>query len=124
MMQYKVFEQPFGKIEVVKQGWSWPGFFFTVIWALVKRMWVLGCSLFAIFYMVHFFGAVFGGETEKMIETLLRIGSIVLSIVFGVNGNAWRESNLQSRGYAKKTIITAANPDGATALYLREKRQR
>ena len=41
MKQYKIFKHPLGKIEAVKQGWSWPAFFFNWIWALVKKMWYL-----------------------------------------------------------------------------------
>ncbi len=40
--RYKVFEHPENRVEAVKQGWSWPAFFFIWIWALVKKMWVLG----------------------------------------------------------------------------------
>ena len=50
MKQYKIFENSEGEIEAVKQGWSWPAFFFTSIWALVKRMYLLGIGAFVAFF--------------------------------------------------------------------------
>ena len=42
MKTFKIYEHPAGNREAVKQGWSWPGFFFGPIWAFVKKMWGLG----------------------------------------------------------------------------------
>jgi len=35
---YNVYRHPVRGHEAVKLGWSWPGFFFTWIWAFAKRM--------------------------------------------------------------------------------------
>ena len=48
MKQYKVFKHPAGSIEAVKQGWSWPAFFFSFIWAMVKKMWGLGIGVLSV----------------------------------------------------------------------------
>ena len=41
MKQYKIFENSLGTIEIVKQGWSWPAFFFGFIWAFTKKnVWI------------------------------------------------------------------------------------
>ena len=37
MKTYKIFKNPTGQYEAVKQGWSWPAFFFGGIWACVKK---------------------------------------------------------------------------------------
>jgi hypothetical protein len=42
MKTFKIYEPPTGECEAVKQGWSWPAFFFGPIWALVKTLWGLG----------------------------------------------------------------------------------
>ena len=41
MKQYKIFRNASGQVEAVKQGWSWPAFFFSVIWAIAKRLWII-----------------------------------------------------------------------------------
>ena len=45
------------------------------------------------------------------------LAAIMVKIVFGINGNSWRESSLTNRGYKFKDTVTAANPDGAIAQY-------
>jgi len=39
MKQYKIFVNPQGTCEAVKQGWSWPAFLFTWVWGIFKKMW-------------------------------------------------------------------------------------
>ena len=117
MKHYKIFEHPAGNIEAVKLGWSWPAFFFDVIWALFKRMWWLGGCLFAAF----FFAESFDASVHEALDGLITVAALVLAFIFGLNGNRWRENNLQSRGYEYTQTQTAANPDGATALYLKQK---
>ena len=118
MKQYKVFKHPSGAIEAVKQGWSWPAFFFSFIWAMVKKMWALGVGFFAAFFIL---GIILGlaGVKENAANGLINIAAIIANIVFGVNGNAWREKNLLSRGFEFRGTVTAANPDGAMALILK-----
>jgi len=119
MKQFKIYANPQGTYEAVKQGWSWPAFFFGFIWALVKKMWALGFGVLAVFFVLGFIGGAAGGDLEQGIDALTSIGGLVLAIVFGVNGNKWRESNLTSRGYDFKDTVTAANGEGAIALYVK-----
>jgi len=120
MMEYKVFEHPNGKIEVVKQGWLWPAFFFTLIWTLVKRLWIWAVIIFGVMFILRII-CVFAGGTTEAINGLQVIANLIIMVVFGVNGYKLRESNLLSRGFEFKTTVTASNQDGAIALYLKEK---
>ena len=120
MNQYKIFEHPTGEIEAIKEGWSWPAFFFNSIWALVKKMWVLGGILCAVFFVLGWISGLTSGGTGRTINALIWIGSFAVSVVFGLNGNSWRESNLESRGYEFKTTVTAETPEGAIALFIEE----
>lgn len=117
MKEYKIFQHPQGSIEAVKQGWSWPAFFFGFIWALVKKMTGLGIGVLVAFVALGVISAAAGGEAEQAIDGLSSLGGLILSVAFGVNGNAWREKNLAARGFAYKTTVQAATPEGATALY-------
>ena len=118
MKQFKIFEHPHLRIEAVKQGWSWPAFFFPWIWALVKKMWGLGFGILGIYI---FLNIVSYGSRDETLSGLISIAGIIASIVFGINGNKWRENNLRSRGFEYKSIITASNPETASALYVRNK---
>lgn len=54
MKQYKIYANPQGTYEAVKQGWSWPAFFFSFIWAMVKKMWGLGVGVLVAFFALGF----------------------------------------------------------------------
>lgn len=119
MKQYKIFKHPGGASEAVKQGWSWPAFFFSSVWALTKRMWLLGgCCLVSLFVFGVGLGASGGGEDADL---LINVVSIVINVIFGLNGNSWREKNLLSRGFEQVDTVSAANPEGAVALFLKAK---
>jgi hypothetical protein len=110
MKQYKVYKHPSGAIEAVKQGWSWPAFLFSFIWAIVKKMWAIGIGLLVL--SLIFISMVGAGA-----DLLINIVSVMVSIVFGIYGNYWWEKNLESRGYEMKKTITAANPGDAIAQF-------
>jgi hypothetical protein len=110
--QYKIFKHPSGATEAVKQGWSWPAFLFSFVWAMVKKMWAIGIGLFIL--SVIFISMVGTGA-----DLLINIISIIVSLVFGMYGNFWREKNLDSRGYEMQRTVTAANPEEAIALYMK-----
>lgn len=116
MKQYKIYSNPQGSYVAVKQGWSWPAFFFSWIWAMVKKMWGIGVGVLIAFFVVGFIMGVSGEGGAD----LLNLAAIVMNIIFGINGNKWRENNLPTRGYEYKETVSAANPEGAIALYLKE----
>lgn len=116
MKQYKIYTSPLGKVEAVKQGGSWPAFFFSFIWACVKGMWALGIGIFVALFVV---GLIFefSGTDETASNGIINLATIVVATVFGAQGNAWREKNLLSRGFSMAATVSAANPEGALALH-------
>ena len=52
MRLYKIFKDPMNQYEAVKQGWSWPAFFFWAMWACVKQMWGLGIRILVTFVVL------------------------------------------------------------------------
>lgn len=117
MKQYKVFTHPSGTHEAVKQGWSWPGFFFCGFWALFKKMWGVAAALmiggFALGFVI---GLIMPIDTANIVVNVILL---VVAFVVGANGNQWRESNLLSRGYQTASeLVEASNPDGAIANFL------
>jgi hypothetical protein len=121
MKTYKIFVNPQGSSEVVKQGWSWPGFFFNFIWALIKRMWVLGVTLMILTFVLGFFEGTtevsYGKEAASGIGAFTSVLNLVIAVIFGVNGNKWREKNLLSRGYKYQYTVDARNPEAAIASW-------
>ena len=85
---------------------------------MVKKMWGIG-------WIVLISGLAFGfilvaitdGEGN---DTLINVVAIIVNIIFGANGNSWREKNLISRGFVEADTVIADNPENAMALYLKQ----
>ncbi len=95
----------------MKSGFSWPGFFFTWLWAFVSRLWFVGVVLLAVNLVlgVMALGAFKG---DLLICTML---SLVYCSVAGFNGNAWKSKSLEGRGYEYLCTLPAASPAAALA---------
>ena len=110
MNQYKIYEHPNGIQEAVKIGWSWPGFFFNCIWCFIKKMNNIGAIILAVYFSIYFLGS-------PIILPFINIG---LCIWIGSEGNKLLMKSLLERGYEFKLSVTATNPEGAIAMYLKE----
>ncbi|WP_392552237.1 DUF2628 domain-containing protein [Orbus wheelerorum] len=122
MKNYKVFKHSDGRIEAVKQGWSWPGFFFGFIWALVKKLWLVAGVLVAIgiisgilvevtapdpySYEYESSSTIFSGLLSNLVMLLT-------AIFLGIRGNFLREKDLINKGYELIGTTTSENPDMA-----------
>ena len=113
MKEFNIYQHPTGKQEAVKQGWSWPGFFFGPIWALVKKLWGLGAGLLVAVIVLSIF------PSDSDLGALASLVILAIYIVCGAKGNKWRESNLASRGYDHVDTVSASNPEGAIALHMK-----
>jgi len=121
MNQYQVYVHPEGNYEAVKQGWSWPAFFFSSLWAIVVRLWL---PLFGYFLAVIVFIAIAISLDISIEEDWTwNIISLAVSVVFGVNANTWRGKNLLKRGYELKNMVIASNPENAIRVYVKELRE-
>lgn len=116
MKQFKIFKHPSGAIEAVKQGWSWPAFFFGFVWAMMKKMWKLSIGVVLAILVIGFITGI--AASEEMGEAILNGIGMTANLMFGVHGNSWREESLTARGFALKKTISAASPRAAVALYL------
>lgn len=112
MKQYKVFRHPCGNAEAVKQGWSWPASLFSFFWAPLKKLWALGVGgLVATAALAY---GVALATDANVAASFMNLVLAVVSVVFGVKGNAWREANLIKRGYKPVGIVFAADAKAAT----------
>ena len=117
MKTYKVYVSSGGQSEAVKQGWSWPAFFFGPIWALIKKLWLPGIGFLLLFIglgsVEGYLQISRGKETAEQFNILTSLIGIGVSITFGLKGNRWRESNLESRRFRLQDTVNAESPDAA-----------
>ena len=114
MKQFKIFKNPMGQYEAVKIGWSWPGFFFTWIWAGIKGLWGHFAWLLAVFIVTNLVAI----SDNLVLLSVAAMVSLGVSIAIGSQGNTMRETNLTSRGFQFQKIVNGANPEGAVAKYM------
>lgn len=107
MKQYKVFTRSNSTV-LVKQGWSWPAFLLPHIWALSKRLWGLGAAVLA--GSIAFKLISDRVEIDRTVPVLILVSiELFVRIIFGMNGNAWREVNLISRGFTGSHSVTVGH---------------
>lgn len=78
----------------VKAGFSWPAFLLGFVWALMKRMWLVGMLMLAADLAIGLIG--FAGDAADVISLVL---SILFAIYCGMRGNQWHLRDLERRGY-------------------------
>lgn len=138
MKFYKVYQHQDGRTEAVKQGWSWPGFLFGMIWALCKKLWAVAGIIFAICLVIgvvsfmlepnpydyastyQYYDAMRSVQIWDIVTNIISLG---IAVFLGVKGNSLRETNLISRGYTFIGSVTAVNPDMAIAEAIKQAQQ-
>jgi hypothetical protein len=106
---FVVYKHPTGELQAVKQGWSWPATWFIWIWAMTKKMWVLG-GLLALYTIITF-------NSEMNFHDIV---FLIISIAFGIHANSWYEKKLLADGFQRINAVTAKNKKGALAAHHNE----
>jgi hypothetical protein len=109
MRVFAVYHHPVRGYEAVKNGFSWPGFFFTWIWAFAKGLpgiavlLLVACLLTQVFWVFR----------DLNLLPLGVVGVLAVALVVGFQGNHWREKSLTRRGYRLMEILLEKSPDAA-----------
>lgn len=119
MKTFNVYKHPTRGIEAVKIGFSWPAFFFGIIWMLVKKLWGLAGVWFAAYVALSLIEQVTDqsseGGAQALVYLIIAAGYFTLWLFPAFKGNKWREENLSKRGYEQLTTVQAETPDAAVA---------
>lgn len=123
MNDYKIFKSSSDSYEAVKQGWSWPAFFFDILWALIKQLWGVAAIILVVTLLIVIFltPSLQGLPDDQVINTMNNISFIIgtpLRIILGVFGNKLREQNLIKRNYVLVGNIASTSPAKAIEQYL------
>jgi hypothetical protein len=110
MSNFRIYRHPSGQLQAVKEGWSWPAAVFVTLWALYKKIWVIGSAILMFSVLLH---------ASVPLSYLPYAFDLGCALVFGYFGNGWREANLVDRGYELINDVSAKTPGGAIAEHLR-----
>lgn len=117
MRTFEIFDHEAKGVDVVKEGFSWPAFFFTWIWCLVKHMWGKGVVLLLVTLGLALWGnviLVFGEDANVSTAELIYITAVIMvSVYCGDRGNKWRKIYLIKSGYKLVGEIEASTPGDA-----------
>ena len=83
--RYSILQHPTLGLEAVKNGWSWPAFLFTWIWAFVKRLFLIG---WLVLLLVMVLSSIPSPEVWL-------VGNLIISIAMGAKGNELRVKRLR-----------------------------
>jgi len=119
MTEYNIYKNSNDDYKAIKVGWSWTGFFFKWFWALYNGLWeIFIISAVILFYIINIFPLSSQGNFH-----ITRFLFLLISIVFGIYGNRWKEQDLKGKRYMYKDNIVADNAYDAIQTYLNKFRE-
>ncbi len=98
---------------LIKEGFSWPAFFFSFLWALWHRLWLAALILFAASLGLGS-AMVFVG-LDQASQTAASLG---LSVIVGFVANDIRRWELERRGFAPCGIVSGKGREAAERSFL------
>ncbi len=115
MRIYTLHEPNDPALEVVpiKEGFSWPAFIISPLWALWHRLWFWAICFVAA-NIVLGLALVWAGGNEFVQST----ASLALALIIGWIANDLRRRKLTKQGFKERAVLVANNKDTALARYL------
>ena len=127
MRSFNVYEKNDGTCKAVKNGWSWPAFFFGSIWAIFTQLWLIGLLLLPVELLLQILMNIIGeiqrnasgsyAETTEIIVGVVALIAMSIRIIFGVYGNAWKRKRLEKSNYRLVKSLEASSKDNAVSLF-------
>ena len=104
MKKYLLFQSPDGETFKVKDGFSWPAFFFGPFWGIYAKVWTQWAVMVVIYlalifiddYLVQPSGNVF-------LIIFMGFSYIFYMLAWGLKGNQWVAWNWRNRGFTQKS---------------------
>jgi hypothetical protein len=99
-MTYETLQKSRSEPVVAEKGWSWPGFWFSWIWALVKHQWGLAGLCWVWMIMILAVGKGLGATAASWSGIAVGILMLLIpALLVGAFGNQWRLESLYEAGY-------------------------
>jgi hypothetical protein len=111
MAIYSVYNRPAARPNdaiFVKEGFAWAAFFFTLLWALWHRMWIVAAIVFSATAAVAALASWLGLDNAPV-----NLASLAVSLVLGFEGNDLRRWSLARQGYEELGLAPGRDLDEA-----------
>lgn len=93
-------------IRLVKEGFSWPAFFFSILWALWCRLWLAAIVIFAAEFGLSVVLSLLGADELTQMAV-----SLCFALLLGVVGNDVKRWTLFRRGYLQVAVVSGDTRD-------------
>ena len=100
-------------VVVVKEGFCWPAFFLSVLWALWNRLWLAAALFLSAQVLVNL--GVYLFRPDPLGQGILSLG---LAVIFGYVANDLRQQKLSRQGFALSAVVNGKNSDQAYSRFL------
>lgn len=100
-------------IILVKEGFCWPAFLFTIPWAVWQRLWLVAAGLLGISTITIVVLDWLGAD-----QTVILISYFGIAILFGYHANDFRRNKLEQVGYLERAVVFGTTADAALWRYL------
>ena len=104
---FDVFVSPTLGMTAIKRGFSWPGFFFTAMWCLVKGLYAYSLLLWLLLIGLR-----------AVAPDVWLIASVAAQLGVGFMGNEWLRRRATRRGFSLAAAVRAVTPAQAVMMYL------
>tara|TARA_A100001388_G_C28530787_1_gene385480 strand:- start:54 stop:386 length:333 start_codon:yes stop_codon:yes gene_type:complete len=97
----------------IKEGFCWPAFLFSLIWALWHRLWIVTLGLVAANLVISVLLFQIGTN-----EAVTIVVSFSIALMLGFMGNDFRRSKLKKYGYTERGLVLDRTAEAAVRQYL------
>lgn len=111
-------ESALAEARAVKDGFSWPAFFFSFVWALWHRLWLVAAALIGLEFATGL--VVDATGLDVLTETVASLG---LALIVGWVANDLIRRDLERRGLAEAGVVMADSEEDAIKRYFTETRR-
>lgn len=113
MKYFAVYQNPLtNEMKAVKIGFSWPGFFFTWLWAFIKELWEFGAAILLALMFANY--VLISGNHEASIGVFPL--TLVLNVMLGLKGNELVRKRLEKKGWRHLGNVMATGPEHAIMI--------
>ncbi len=111
--EFEIYSKPSFPNVAVKRGFSWPGFFFSWIWALSRGLWMPAALIVGFGVLLITLQSVF----SSVIPVTFDFSGLIIMVIVGLRGNNWRCRKLERDGYEFTGLVEARSPASAVAAH-------
>ena len=100
-------------VVLVKEGFCWPAFFLSILWALWHRLWLAAALILAANIVLGI--GIYFLRPDPVTQTAVALG---IAAIIGYLANDYRQARLAQLGYAVDGVVSGLNKEHALRRYL------